>query len=258
MTRIARVVLAGFVASMTLVALGDGARHGALASDVKWSYSGAGAPDKWGGLSPEYAACETGKRQSPVDIKGAAVADDLAPITFDYKPSPLRIVDNGHTIQVNYAPGSSITVGGKKYELLQFHFHKPAEERVNGKAYDMDVHLVHRDQDGTLGVVAVLLAKGSENPLIRTLWSNVPKAKDKEQVVDTVTVDAAALLPADRGYYTFAGSLTTPPCTENVTWFVLKAPVQVSAAQIEQFGKLYKMNARNVQPLNGRVVKTTK
>jgi carbonic anhydrase len=249
-----RFMLVALVASMTLAVVGDGA----LAADVKWGYSGAGAPDKWGGLSPEYAACKTGKSQTPIDIKGAAVAADLAPITFDYKPSPLRIIDNGHTIQVNYAPGSSITVGGRRYELLQFHFHKPSEERVNGKQYDMDVHLVHRDKDGKLGAVGVLLNKGSENPLIRTLWSHLPKAKDKEQVVDNVTIDAGALLPADRGYYTFAGSLTTPPCTEDVTWFVLKTPVHLSSKQIEQFGTLYKMNARGVQPLNGRTVKTTK
>ncbi|HEV8617408.1 MAG TPA: carbonic anhydrase [Methylomirabilota bacterium] len=258
MKRVARVVLAGVVASMTLVALGDGAKRGALAADVKWGYSGAGAPDKWGELSPQYAACKTGKNQTPIDIKGAVVADDLAPITFDYKPSPLRIIDNGHTIQVNYAPGSSIAVAGRRYELVQFHFHKPAEERVNGKAYDMDAHLVHRDKDRRLAVVGVLLAKGSENPVIRTLWSNLPKTKEKEQVVDAVTIDAGGLLPADRGYYTFAGSLTTPPCSEDVTWFVLKTPVPLSAAQIEQFGTLYKMNARNVQPLNGRVVKSTK
>src|SRR5207302_357340 len=208
---------------------------------------------KWGEMKPEFATCKTGKTQSPIDIKDATGAD-LPPIAFAYKPAPLRIVDNGHTIQVNVPPGSSIAVGDKSYELVQFHFHRPSEEKINGKAADMVVHLVHRGPDAKLAVVGVLLKKGKEHPLIATLWSNLPAEKEKESAVDSVSIDPSALLPADRAYYTFDGSLTTPPCTEGVTWYVLKSASEVSAAQVARFRKIYRRNARPVQPRNDRVI----
>jgi len=195
--------------------------------------------------------------QSPIDIRDDSVRkSDLPAIEFRYKPSKLKIVDNGHTVQVNYDPGSFISVADKRYELVQFHFHKPSEEKVNGKTYDMVAHLVHRDAAGSLAVVAVLLAAGDkENALIKTLWDNVPKTKENEVAVDTVSIDAADLLPASSAYYTFAGSLTTPPCSEGVTWFVLQHPTGVSANEITRFAKLYPKNARPVQPLNGREIR---
>jgi carbonic anhydrase len=162
-------------------------------------------------------------------------------------------------VQVDYAPGSSITVQGKQYDLVQFHFHKPSEEKINGKASDMVVHLVHRDRDGKLAVVAVLLEAGASSSLIETLWKNVPKEKGEEHDVQGVEVNAADLLPANKaGYYTFAGSLTTPPCSEGVTWFVLKARTTMSKDEIARFGKLYSMNARPTQPLNGREIRATR
>jgi carbonic anhydrase len=218
-----------------------------------WDYSEADGPSHWGDLKPEFAPCKNGHRQSPIDIRNPQRAD-LPPIQFDYKPSPLRIIDNGHTVMINYNPGSSISVGGKKYALKQFHFHRPSEEKINGKAYEMVVHLVHADAEGNLAVVAVVLQKGDDNPLVHRLWMNLPKEKEKEESPDTVQIDVAALLPADHGYYTYPGSLTTPPCSENVTWFVLKHPVTVSAAEIEQFSKLYQHNVRPTQPLYDRVV----
>jgi carbonic anhydrase len=160
-------------------------------------------------------------------------------------------------VQVIYAPGSTITVAGKQYELVQFHFHKPSEEKINGKAHAMVVHLVHKNKEGKLAVVAVLVDTGKENPLLKTLWSNLPKEKEKEAAPDQVSIDVASLLPADKKYYTFNGSLTTPPCSEGVTWFVLKTPVQAAKQQVDAFGKLYPKNARPVQPLNGRVVKAS-
>jgi carbonic anhydrase len=192
-----------------------------------------------------------------VDIRTTQKAD-LPAIQFDYKPTPLHIIDNGHTIMINYASGSSIQVGDKQYELKQFHFHRPSEEKINGRRYDMVVHLVHVAQDGSVAVVAVLLQKGNDNHLIHELWSNLPKEKDKEHLLDNVQVDAANLLPADRGYYTLSGSLTTPPCRENVTWYVLKHPVTVSTVEIQEFSKLYSNNARPTQPLYNRVVKETR
>ena len=222
-----------------------------------WDYGAARGPTHWGDLQPEFAACKSGHRQSPVDIR-MPQKTDLPPIAFEYKPSPLDIIDNGHTIMINYAPGSSISVGGEIYALKQFHFHRPSEEKINGKAYDMTLHLVHANRDGKLAVVAVLLEKGEDNPLIHELWNNMPREKDKEELLNNIQINAGALLPADRGYYTFSGSLTTPPCSEDVTWYVLKHPVTVSSAEIEQFSKLYRNDARPTQPLYDRVVLESK
>ncbi|HEX3141898.1 MAG TPA: carbonic anhydrase family protein [Rhizobacter sp.] len=228
----------------------------AQAEGGHWAYSGHGAPAKWGELDEAFATCKLGQLQSPIDIHGAKVGD-LPAIKFDYKPSPLKVIDNGHTIQVNYAPGSTIEVNGARYELQQFHFHKPSEEKINGKAHAMVAHLVHKGADGKLAVVAVLLDKGGANPTINTIWKNLPKEKEKEASVDA-TVDAAALLPANKGYYTFEGSLTTPPCSEGVRWFVLKTPVKITESEIVAFGKLYPMNARPTQPLHGRPISATR
>jgi carbonic anhydrase len=222
-----------------------------------WDYGEAHGPSHWGTLNPEYAACGNGHHQSPVDIRNPQKAD-LPSILFHYQPSPLHIIDNGHTIMVNYALGSFISVGGHEYALKQFHFHRPSEEKVNGKSYDMVVHLVHVDPDGKLAVVAVLLQQGQDNPLIGELWGDLPKEKEKEELLDQVQIDVNGILPADRGYYTYSGSLTTPPCSENVTWFVFKHPVTVSAAEIAQFSKLYRNDARPTQPLYDRVVLESK
>ncbi len=218
-----------------------------------WDYSETRGPSHWGDLKPEFAPCKTGHRQSPIDIRSSQKAD-LPPIRFDYKPAPLHIIDNGHTIMVNYGPGSFLAVGGKKYALQQFHFHRPSEERINGKSFDMAVHLVHADETGKLAVVAVLLQEGEDNSLVRELWKDLPKEQDKEELLDKIQIDASRILPSDRSYYTYSGSLTTPPCSEDVTWFVLKQPTSVSAAEIEQFSKLYRNDARPIQPVYGRTV----
>ncbi len=228
----------------------------ARAEGKHWSYGAHGGPAEWGELDQAFASCESGKVQSPVDIRDAKAAD-LPAIKFDYKPVPLKLIDNGHTIQVNYAPGSSIEVGGTRYELVQFHFHRPSEEKIDGKAHDMVAHLVHKGADGKLAVVAVLLDKGQDNPTIHAIWSNLPKHKEKEVSVP-VTIDAASLLPGNKGYYTFEGSLTTPPCSEGVRWFVLKTPMALLPREITAFRRIYPMNARPVQPLNGREIETTR
>jgi carbonic anhydrase len=222
-----------------------------------WDYSGSHGPSHWGNLKPEFAACREGHRQSPIDIRSPQRAD-LPALEFDYKPSPLHIVDNGHTIMVNYVPGSFIRVGGKQYELKQFHFHRPSEEKINGRGFAMVVHLVHADSDGNLAVVAVLLDKGSDNSVIHELWNDLPKEKEKEEVLENIHIDVTQLLPVNRGYYTFPGSLTTPPCSENVNWFVLKQPVTITSGEIARFSKLYRHDARPTQPLDGRVVLESK
>ena len=229
------------------------------ADEHHWSYSGHTGPAEWASMEPEFGACGIGKTQSPIDIRDADVKKvSLPAIAFDYKPSGLRIVDNGHTVQVDYGPGSSITVEGRRYDLVQFHFHKPSEEKINGKPAAMVAHLVHRSAEGNLAVVAVLLKPGQPNKLVETLWKNLPREKEKPSTRDDVRIDAADLLPANKAaYYTFTGSLTTPPCSEGVTWFVMKEPTSVSSAEVTRFAQIYPMNARPTQPLNGRDIRAT-
>jgi carbonic anhydrase len=247
-----RITLVGtIVASVFATAWAEEGAH--------WSYQGKTGPAQWGNLESDFVGCKLGKHQSPIDIAESAVKKaDLAPIEFNYKPSALKIVDNGHTIQVNYDPGSTIAVGGRSYELVQFHFHKPSEEKINGRPFDMVAHLVHRNAEGKLAVVAVLIRNGQANPLIETLWTHLPADKGAERTVAGTRIDASALLPSNRSYYTFTGSLTTPPCSEDVTWLVLRNPAELSTAQIARFGKIYPMNARPVQPLNGRIVEESR
>ena len=214
-----------------------------------WAYSGATGPSHWGEI------CTAGKEQSPIDIRTAeAKGEDLPALAFDYQPGPLRIVDNGHSIQVDVAQGSTLSVGGARYSLVQFHFHAPSEETIDGRHHAMVVHLVHRGAEGNLVVVAVPLSAGAANPELRSLWQHLPHEKEHEEAPARVTIDPSRLLPAERAYFTYAGSLTTPPCTEGVRWLVLKSPTFVSAEEIARFAKLYPGNARPVQPLNGREV----
>lgn len=220
-----------------------------------WSYTGETGPPHWASLEPDYASCGLGKEQSPINIETAKVRREQLPgLIFNYKRFPLHIIDNGHTIQVNVPPGSTLSVQGHAYELVQFHFHHPSEEMIDGKLSQMVAHLVHRDAKGQLAVVAVLVHLGAENPLLGTLWQNIPHEKGHEASPAGVVIDAANLLPTGRGYFSYSGSLTTPPCTEGVRWFLLKSPTTSSANQIAIFSKLYGANARQVQPLNGRVV----
>lgn len=225
-------------------------------AEIHWAYEGEGRPDNWGKLKPAYAACASGRRQSPIDIRDGIRVDQPA-IEFGYRPSQFRVVDNGHTVQA-YVGGSSITLLGKRYELIQFHFHRPAEERVNGRGFDMVVHFVHKSEDGKLAVVAVLMEAGVENAFIQTVWNHIPLEKNQDVAPPATLIDPGAFLPADRGYYSYMGSLTTPPCTEDVLWLVMRQPVQVSAEQITTFARLYRNNARPVQPTFGRLIKESR
>jgi carbonic anhydrase len=218
-----------------------------------WSYSGLAGPQAWGKLKPEFSQCAIGQRQSPIDIR-EGIALDLEPVQFDYQPSSFSVIDNGHTVQVNLAPGNSIEVNGKRYALLQFHFHRPSEERINGRQFEMDAHLVHKDAEGRLAVVAVLLERGAAQPLLQTVWNNLPLEKN-EEFAARAQIDLNQLLPTDRRYYTYMGSLTTPPCSEGVLWLVMQQPVPMSAHQIDIFSRLYPMNARPIQQAAGRMIK---
>ena len=222
-------------------------------ASIHWNYEGDGGPENWSKLDPKNTTCALGQRQSPIDIKDG-IKVNLDPIKFNYRPSTFRSVDNGHTIQVEVGD-SSINLTGKNYELVQFHFHRPSEEKINGQRFDMVVHLVHKSDDGQLAVVAVLLERGTENPFIQTLWNNLPLEKNTPVQPPTTMIDLSTFLPATRSYYTYMGSLTTPPCSEGVLWLVMKQPVQVSQDQINIFSRLYRNNARPIQPSGGRLIK---
>lgn len=219
-----------------------------------WQYVGEHGPAHWGRMQKDFETCGLGKRQSPIDIRGAKKQADLPELAFDYAASPLKIVNNGHTVQVNLAAGSRVKTGEQSYKLAQFHFHTPSEERIKGKPADMVAHLVHKDEAGKLAVVAVLIKQGKENAALKAVFDNMPIGAGPVHSVEGLDINVADLLPAKRGYYHFEGSLTTPPCSEGVSWYVLSTPVEASSAQIQAFRKLYKHNARPVQPLNDRTV----
>ena len=223
-----------------------------------WTYDGA---DHWSTLDPDYAACDTGTQQSPIDIRNAQQAD-LPAIRFEYRSGPLEyLINNGATIRVNYhdAPGRGnfLIVGSTRYQLTQFHFHRPSEEYVDGKPYAMEVHLMHQSSDGKVAGVTVFLKAGAPNATVQKLWEHMPQTESKELAIPGVDVDPGGLLPHSRTYYLYTGSLTAPPCTEGVIWYILKAPVEVSPAQIDSFAKLYPHDVRPIQPLNGRVIQVS-
>jgi len=222
-----------------------------------WSYEGASGPEHWGDLDPDYTACKVGKEQSPIDIRNTKKVE-LPAIRFEYKSGPLKIINNGYTaVRVNYAPGNgnSLFVGDQRYELRQFHFHHPSEESIHGKPYDMVAHLMHESSDGKVAGVAVLLKAGGANGVVQQLWEHMPETPGKEELIAGEEVNPTGLLPRDTSYYTYTGSLTAPPCTEGVTWFVLRTPMNISAGQVSKFAALYPRDVRPVQPLNGRIVK---
>jgi len=225
--------------------------HGAAgAQAAHWEYDGAMGPENWG---KEFPTCGRGKSQAPLNIKGPfeKVRYSVAP---DYKQGQLKIVNNGHTIQVNVPVGSKIRIDGKPYDLLQFHFHRPSEEHIDGKPSAMVIHFVHKNAEGELAVLGVMLREGNENPGIKTLWTHAPKAEGPEVVPDGVMFNPGNLLPREMDFFHYDGSLTTPPCTEKVKFYILKTQVNVSKEQMAEFP--FKMNARPIQPTNGRPIYT--
>ena len=232
-------------------------------SDPVWHYDGEEGPEHWGDLAPAFATCRDGRSQSPVDIASAATTDDVPALTLRFPSATLRIahhehvadgINNGHTIQITYDEGDTLTFGGIAYDLVQYHFHNPSEHTFSGRGYPMEMHMVHRAADGALAVVAVMIAEGRHNAAFEPFWANLPRTKGVETHYEHVAVDVDALLPSDHTSYRYEGSLTTPPCTEGVKWFVLTHPIEVDAAQIGAFAALIHGNSRPVQPLNGRVV----
>jgi carbonic anhydrase len=229
-----------------------------------WDYGTEAGPANWSKLSLQYAACGEGKSQSPIDIVTPG-AGQLGKMRNSYKPAALQIVhrthtaeylNNGHTIQVNYSQADSLVVDDMSFVLLQYHFHSPSEHTVQGRHAPMEMHLVHKSADGKLAVVAVFIEEGKANRGFDPIWKNLPTRKDVVQRLDSVKVDVNQLLPKETTSYRYDGSLTTPPCSEGVRWFVMTQPIQMSKEQIEAFQAIIHDNNRPVQPLNGRTVLT--
>ena len=229
-------------------------QHGAHVA-THWSYAGKGAPNRWGDLESGFSLCKTGKQQSPVDIRPEDADGKPAPLEFNYSRSTAEVINNGHTIQVNLHQAGGFKLDGTEYKLLQFHFHTPSEEKIGGVAYPLVAHMVHKSAADKLAVVAVLFELGDENKALKETFSLLPGNGKSAAIVGGF--NPADLLPAYKGYFKFMGSLTTPPCTEDVQWQVLKQRVEISKAQLAAFRALYKMNARPVQAINNRKIEAS-
>lgn len=225
--------------------------HGAAGGEAHWAYEGKGGPAEWGAMKPEYAVCSSGSTQSPIDL---AVAQQIpgGRTNIKWSPTALSVVNNGHTIQADVEKDSMIEVDGQPFELVQFHFHAPSEHTLNGKPFAFETHFVHKSAKGELAVVGVLHTIGAENPTLAPIWGAMPKTVDEKKPL--AKTDLAAMLPRDRSMFRYAGSLTTPPCSEGVRWHVVQTPTTVSQAQVTAFMEVVKANARPVQPLKARDV----
>lgn len=223
-------------------------------SNVHWDYTAGGpeGPENWGHLAPEYEFCFKGKNQSPINLD-QMVSSDLPFIKFNYKAGGNEVLNNGHTIQINYAPGSSITVDGHSYDLKQFHFHSPSENTIRGQSWPLEAHFVHADKDGNLAVVSVMYRTGAEHKDLAKAWALMPHANEKKPLPQSI--DANTFLPVDKDYFRFNGSLTTPPCSEGVVWMVMKDDGEVSLEQIKMFTEvMHHPNNRPLQPVNARII----
>lgn len=223
---------------------------------VDWGYAGKNGPRYWGDLSPEFATCKNGRNQSPIDLRDAKAVgtQGLADLDIRYRDVPLKVENNGHTVQVNYPLGSYIKVGGKRYELLQYHFHTPSEHKKEGFHYPMELHMVHRDGDGNFAVIGVIFQEGEENDSLNTLLKVLPKKPGKQKIYSGLSLNPVYFIPANTEFYKYSGSLTTPPCTEGVYWMVFKQPISASAEQIQQMNEVLGENSRPVNPVNARTL----
>lgn len=240
--------------SMTTAKAATGA-HGATgatgAIPLHWSYEGDTGPAHWSALDKAYEACLEGSKQSPIDISNARVAN-LPDLAFNYAPITGSVVNNGHTIQVDVTPGDTMTAKGITYGLAQFHFHGPSEHTVGGKAYPLEVHLVHKDPSGKLAEVGVLISEGEENAAFKDVIDNLPTEENKPKTI-VAPIDPKAMIPAIQATYRYDGSLTTPPCSEGVDWNVMAQPVTMSKAQIAAItAKFHEPNNRPIQKLGSR------
>jgi carbonic anhydrase len=221
-----------------------------FAAGHHWSYEGETAPDKWGSLDAANGTCSSGTQQSPIDVTGPVHAQQRR-LNIRWNKHPESMVNNGHTIQLNFSGGDTLNVDGRTFALTQFHFHHPSEHRVDGQPFAMEAHFVHAGEAGALAVVGVLVAPGKANAVFNKIVSTMP-AEEGEPIPADPAIDPNGLLPLRRAYYRYEGSLTTPPCSETVNWIVLAEPIQVAESDIARFAKLYPMNARPIQNRNRR------
>lgn len=227
-----------------------------------WSYGREDGPSRWSSLDPAWALCGEGRAQSPLDLVRAEETDIDAPtrgygstsLWIAHQEHVVDILDNGHTIQVDYDAGSTVTAAGRAYELQQYHFHAPSEHTVAGRAYPMEMHLVHRSAKGEILVVGVFIEEGAHNPAFEPVWANLPATPGERRHLEHIKVDIDDLLPPQGRQFRYKGSLTTPPCSEGVDWFVLVEPIQLSESQIRKFTELFSRNSRPTQPRNGRTI----
>jgi carbonic anhydrase len=235
------------------LALGLAATAACAQSGANWDYYGKTGPLGWGRLDPAYQACSKGHEQSPIDIRGAHLNKSLQPIEFHYMSGSVTLENNGRTIVVRVNPGSYIVAGGVRYDLQQFEFHHPSETAVSGKLTDLGVQLLHKSADGKMVIIEVRLAmdRGNPNAVLAMLWPHLPKKPGTTEKV-TDMVNAGGFLPLDRGYWTYMGSLSTPPCTEGVRWFVYEEQISLSLDQLRAFTMLFRMNSRPLQEAHGR------
>ncbi|PGZ07357.1 carbonic anhydrase [Bacillus cereus] len=225
--------------------------------NTQWSYEGTTGPEHWGDLKTEYKMCLKGQEQSPIDIKTEQIkstGEDANHLGINYKPIAFSIKNNGHSIEGKANSSDDyIMLGEDRYTLKQFHFHTPSEHQFEGKHADMELHLVHQNDQNQLAVVGIMIKEGQKNEVFAEMWENLPNSKNTQGNVQ-YTIDVQQLLPSDHSSFRYMGSLTTPPCTEGVQWIVMKQKIEMSKEQIEAFHKLVPTNNRPVQPINGREV----
>lgn len=249
--------LAGVLLGSTLTFLvACQSTKGTTDGNVVWGYTGSVGPEHWGELSPKYRLASEGKSQSPIDIDTSAVSPGAGDVSVQCTASVTELVNNGHSIQANANSGGTLTTPTGTYHLKQFHFHSPSEHTIDGKNAAMEMHMVHADDAGNLAVVSVMIQEGSENPFFAKLWPHIPAIRGSNQDVDGTPFGPGDLLPAGRKTWRYSGSLTTPPCSEDVDWTVMQEPVEASAAQIAKFREIMYRNNRPTQPLNGRAVQS--
>ena len=230
--------------------IGSQALFGAINPEFAWNYQNI---DHWGELSRNYRLCTTGKQQTPIDLS-IVTEKELYHPTFNYRPIPLKIRHNGRTILVQTEKGGNMSFHGENWDLLQFHFHHPSEHQIKGQSFPLEIHLVHGNGKGNLAVVGILAKTGANNPYLQTIWAYLPQEPSPEMIIPDTWVNAGLLLPENSGFYEYRGSLSTPPCSEDVLWLVWQNAIEISPQQLQQLAEIFPRNARNIQPLNGRSI----
>lgn len=220
-------------------------------ADIHWKYTGEKGPSHWKDLCIGYSDCG-GQTQSPINITNVQNDSSLSAITFNYHETKAEIENNGHTVEFVCDPGSKLTIGGTEYELLQFHYHGLSEHEVDGKHYPLEIHFVNKATATNYAVIGVFIEEGAENPLFSIFLSHFPHEEGTYE--DHTEIDLSSLFPENKSYYNYNGSLTTPPCSEVVNWYILKNTVTASAAQISDFQSILHNNYRPIQSLNGRKI----